>query len=456
MRKSSYDTHFFFLLYTVLLVFLIISALSVSLYLAQSITTVTVSVFPSSVTACIGQGFSINVNISSVSDLYGWEFKLGWNSTLLDAVNVTEGNFLKNGGETFFAPKINNTAGYVLVDCTLLSNVSGVSGNGTLAVVNFYVEGRGESILDLFNTTLINSGEQEITHQSTDGYGYFTPAHDVAVIDITASPAIVVPGQSVQINATVENQGGYAESFNVTAYSNSEVIETQSVSLNPEEYTVLTFTWNTTEVDKGDYALSANASVVSGETDTADNTKVADSMVTVLSIGHDVAIKDVTPFKTVVGQGYSLLVDVTAKNYGSFTETFNVTVYYNDTAIILPDEKNYTTATLTSGSFTTITFAWNTTGFAKGNYTLSATATQLPYETDTTDNTLTDGWVLVTILGDANGDRFVNVLDYVLVKKAIPSYPGHPKWNPNADVNSDGFINVKDMVITKSNIGQSW
>jgi len=165
---------------------------------------------------------------------------------------------------------------------------------------------------------------------------------------------------------------------------------------------------------------------------------------------HDIATTNVLTAKTVVGEGYTLPINVTVQNNGNYTETLNLEIYANTTLI-------HTQALiLTSGNSTTVTFTWNTTGVAKGNYTIMAEATQLPEETDTLDNTRIDGWVFVTVPGDINGDRFVNVLDYVLVKKAIPSYPGHPKWNPNADINSDGFVNVKDVVLTKSNIGKSW
>jgi hypothetical protein len=250
----------------------------------------TVYVSPSTITATVGQTFFISVDISDVIDLYGWEFKLKWNSTLLDALDVTEGDFLKSGGDTFFWSVINNTEGYILVDCTLLGNIPGVNGSGTLATVEFKVESEGESILDLYGTKLVSSDEQSISHQSMDGYGYFVPLHDVAVINITVSPTTVFPGQSVNINVTVENQGGYAETFNVTTYYDSIAIETQPVSLDIGASTILTFVWNTTGVNKGDYTISAEASVVPDETDTTDNTKVADDMVTVLSLGHDVAI----------------------------------------------------------------------------------------------------------------------------------------------------------------------
>ena len=72
------------------------------------------------------------------------------------------------------------------------------------------------------------------------------------------------------------------------------------------------------------------------------------------------------------------------------------------------------------------------------------------------DNTFVDCTVKVTGVGDINCDGFVNVQDYVLVKKAIPSYCGHPNWNPSADINSDGFVNVIDYQTTKKNIGKSY
>jgi len=57
------------------------------------------------------------------------------------------------------------------------------------------------------------------------------------------------------------------------------------------------------------------------------------------------------------------------------------------------------------------------------------------------------------IQGDINWDGVVNVEDYVLLKNAIGSYPGHSKWNPNADLNSDLVVNVKDLVLFKKYVG---
>jgi hypothetical protein len=130
----------------------------------------TVYVAPSTMTVTAGQTFSVNIEISDVVDLYGWEFTLKWNPTFLDVLNVTEGEFLKSGGDTFFWPIMNNTEGYILVDCTLIGNITGVNGSGTLAIVELKAESAGQSILDLYDTKLVNSLEQPIDHTANDGY----------------------------------------------------------------------------------------------------------------------------------------------------------------------------------------------------------------------------------------------------------------------------------------------
>jgi hypothetical protein len=96
-------------------------------------------------------------------------------------------------------------------------------------------------------------------------------------------------------------------------------------------------------------------------------------------------------------------------------------------------------------------FLWNTSGFARA-CDISAYASPLPRETDLTDNTYVDGMIRVSCIGDINGDYVTDAKDYQLVKKALPSMLGSPKWNPNADVNGDGVIGVRDYQIVKSHI----
>jgi len=155
---------------------------------------------------------------------------------------------------------------------------------------------------------------------------------------------------------------------------------------------------------------------------------------------QNVTVTNVAKSKTVVGQGLGLNVTVTAANLGTYTETFNVTVYANTTVAV---SQNVTLAAETSAN---VTLVWNTTGFAYGNYTISA-------------YNCTGGWVIVSIIGDITGlngwpDGTVNMRDIATVARAFGSTQGSPNWNPNADLNGDGTVDMKDIALAVRNFGE--
>jgi parallel beta-helix repeat protein len=170
---------------------------------------------------------------------------------------------------------------------------------------------------------------------------------------------------------------------------------------------------------------------------------------------HDIGITSVATSKTgclplpTVGQGLPLFISITTLNYGISTETFNITVYANTTIIAA-----FTNIILGDRNSTTITFNWNTSGFAKGNCTIRACATAIPGETDTSDNVLRC-WVILTIPGDVNGDTTVNFLDAIQLGTAFSSKPDDSNWNPNADMNNDNVVNYLDAIILGANFGKS-
>jgi len=232
-----------------------------------------VYVDPSTTIVEVYQEFSVNISISNVADLYGWEFKLKWNSTLLEALDVTEGGFLKGYNDTLFVINMNNTEGYIRAACTLIGSIPGVNGSGILATVKFYVETSEEGILDLYDTKLVSSTEQPIEHTAIDGY-YYPSVHDVAIINLTAS--------ATTINVTAENQGTHTETFNVSTYYTlltDPLIGTQTITLTKGTNSTLTFMW--TPPSPGRYEIRAEADTVPGETDIADNTRAI-----TISIGY--------------------------------------------------------------------------------------------------------------------------------------------------------------------------
>jgi hypothetical protein len=173
-------------------------------------------------------------------------------------------------------------------------------------------------------------------------------------------------------------------------------------------------------------------------------------------MGHDVAVTDVTPSKTVVGQGFNATINVTVANQGDYTETFNVTTYVTTPPLPLEIVIDITTVSLDAGGNMKISLAWNTTGLDIGNFTFTATAESVAGETNTADNTFSVV-VTVTIPGDINGDFQVSLSDLVLLANAYGSTPQMPsKWNPNADINGDGKVSLSDLVLMANHYGQHY
>jgi hypothetical protein len=271
---------------------------------------------------------------------------------------------------------------------------------------------------------------------------------DVAITKVDVSPTNVLPRGLVSINVTAQDPGDFGETFNVTVYANSQVIGVQSVSLESGCSTSLTFAWDTTGFATGYYTVSASASVVPDEVNTANNNMLASKIVTILYLSHDVAVTEVTSCKTVVGQGFNADINVTVANLGDYAETFNVTLYANTTAVGTQTVNN-----LPNGTATVLTFTWNTTGFVMGNYKLSAYAWPVPSETNTANNILSDGTMIVSHVGDVTGDFIVDISDVAYVAGAFGSYPGRPHWDSNCDINNDGKVDVTDLAMTVAAFG---
>ena len=169
----------------------------------------------------------------------------------------------------------------------------------------------------------------------------------------------------------------------------------------------------------------------------------------VLGGNYGVAITDVTTSKTIVCQGYSADVNITVQNQGNVMEGFVVNAYCNSSSFGAEG------VALSMGASTTLTLTWDTIGFAKEIYTISANASIFPNETLTGDNTYIDGTVRVNMVGDMNSDKKVSITDIVIIALAFGSKPGDPNWNPNADLNNDGKVSITDVVIAAIHFGET-
>jgi hypothetical protein len=96
--------------------------------------------------------------------------------------------------------------------------------------------------------------------------------HSVAVISVMTAKTVIGQGFNCNLTVNVVDNGEYAETFRVTAYANAMAISFRQVSnLNVMCPLLLTFKWETTNLSKGNYTLSAYAWPVPDETSISDN-----------------------------------------------------------------------------------------------------------------------------------------------------------------------------------------
>jgi parallel beta-helix repeat protein len=168
----------------------------------------------------------------------------------------------------------------------------------------------------------------------------------------------------------------------------------------------------------------------------------------------DIAVTNLTISKTRVAQGYCAVINVTFEERGDYVYPFNLTILANSTLV-------YSKHIMSTEVNSTLVFLWNTTGFAYGNYTMSANAESLLAELDITNNNRSYSFpVHVGVPGDCSGptpgvpDGICSMRDIQFVIARFNARPGDHRWAPYADINEDGVINMRDIQIQIINFGR--
>ena len=110
----------------------------------------------------LGDTFTLDIRAENVFDLAGWQFDVAFDPAILEAIDVSEGDFLKtDGGSTFFqSGRIDNTAGKITGLIAGRIADGGVSGSGSVLQVRFKAKAEGETGLTLQNFEFgSNTGE---------------------------------------------------------------------------------------------------------------------------------------------------------------------------------------------------------------------------------------------------------------------------------------------------------
>ena len=126
----------------------------------------------SETTIHVGDIFILDIRAENVFNLAGWQFDIAFDSAVLEAIEVSEGGFLKtDDGSTFFQEgRIDNVNGQITgLNAALLSD-RGVSGSGTILQMKLKAKSEGETKVVLqnfkfgsFSGENISAGPLEVT-----------------------------------------------------------------------------------------------------------------------------------------------------------------------------------------------------------------------------------------------------------------------------------------------------
>ncbi len=138
------------------------------------------------------------------------------------------------------------------------------------------------------------------------------------------------------------------------------------------------------------------------------------------------------------------------------TDSPTITKTPTDTVTGTPT-KTYTSTLSLTPSFTptktgTITKTKTPTPSQRPSRTPTNTRTPKPTKTPIETFTPTP---TCNLLGDANDDGRVNLLDLRIVLRSLGQNPGHPAYDPRADINSDGSVDMVDVLIVTLHFGDS-
>ena len=111
-----------------------------------------------------GDTFTLDFSARNVMDLADWQFDISFNPTVLEVLEIKEGDFMKqNGGSTFFQKgTIDNTAGKIEGLSSAILTDTGVNGTGVLLSVTFKAKTEVETQVALHNFQLLTISEETI------------------------------------------------------------------------------------------------------------------------------------------------------------------------------------------------------------------------------------------------------------------------------------------------------
>jgi hypothetical protein len=431
----------------------------------------------SNITLTPGSDFTVNVSIASASGVYGLQFSLSFNATMLQASTVTPGSFIPPSATTI--TQIDNTTGFVIFNVSVSSSLDG---NGTLAQISFHVEALGRTTLHLYSVNIVDEFGLPLAYSTADGSFDNVLLAKLAIDPPQIIDPALVPPATFMVNVTIEEvRGLYGYQFNLTynpsilvclqvqiqdVLNETNYVPNQYVD-NGRGFVFINVTYYSPAVPldldspTAFVGIKFRVKTIGGTNLTLTDTHLVDSAGQPIthedhngyfqSLIVDIAVLGVSVSPTEIYKGWSTNITIIVANVGNSSESFALNVYYNSTLLT-----SVNVTGLTANANATVIVPWNTGTVNPGKYVISAYVPPLLYETNVANNNFTDGSVKVKIPGDLNGDGTVDISDAIILSAAFDSTPGAPNWNPAADLNGDGTVDILDAIMLAAAFGSSW
>jgi PKD repeat protein len=391
----------------------------------------------------------INITIANVTDLKYFEFKLNYTSEwLLPAWPLLLGKPWEFVGGSFLGPKYgpsgmrwnlreeaDQNEGFIRMKCNFTDIVplEERTGSGPLVDIMLSVKTTGNSSLNLTETLLLNSDDDEPNIPYEVEHGYFYTTWPVA--NFTYSPKPVEPNKPVAFNAS-------------SSYDPD----------NPYDLTpgaIANYTWDFGDATN-DTGMIINHTFTPGVfpvnltvTDDEGETWCIMYLLPTSNVALSVtpcllALNETTGLYETAG---ILPINVTVTNNMPFAEAFTVTLKANDTTVGTRTTDPISPGCSESLTFDLYAFFPNSPpyGLPKGNYNISAHVSGIAQ--------YADHLVEVYLAGDVDRDGDVDLFDAVRLLNIYGEKEGGGSYDVNCDLDCDGDVDLFDAVRLLSNYG---
>ncbi|MGD0494435.1 MAG: cohesin domain-containing protein [Candidatus Bathyarchaeia archaeon] len=210
-----------------------------------------VAVNPSQLTVFKGETFAVSVTITNVNDLSGWEFKLYWNSNLLNCTNavVQTPTEWQNNTQNFGAglqPTYNATCARYWMAQAATYPAPSFNGSMNMATLTFQALQPGTTSLTLTDVKLGNSTAQPIACSVSSGsvnvyYGRYMRS-DTQTINGLNAYKLNIP-ESTSSAYVTQSGSGYGASWGIRAWVRHSNGVEQEISLDGQTGTPKAVVW---------------------------------------------------------------------------------------------------------------------------------------------------------------------------------------------------------------------